>query len=59
VIHLFLATGLTQGEAEPEHYEDIDCLRLPLAEALDMARDGRITDGKTIAALFRAAGRQG
>jgi ADP-ribose pyrophosphatase len=58
VIHLYLATGLTQGEAEPEHYEDIDCLRLPLAEALEMARDGRISDGKTIAALFRAAGRR-
>ncbi len=58
VIHLYLATGLSQGKADPENYEDIDCLRLPLAEALEMARDGRITDGKTIAALFRVAGRR-
>lgn len=59
VIHLFLATGLSQGEAMPEHYEDITCVRLPLAEALEMARDGRINDGKTVTALFRAAGRLG
>jgi ADP-ribose pyrophosphatase len=54
VIHLFLARGLSQGEAEPEAYEDIACLRVPFEEALQMAADGRITDGKTIAALLRA-----
>jgi ADP-ribose pyrophosphatase len=58
VIHLFLATGLSQGQSDPEQYEDIACVRLPLAEALAMARDGRISDGKTIAALFRAAERE-
>lgn len=52
-IHLFLATGLTQGEAAPEHYEEIETVRLPLEEALSMAADGRIRDGKTICALFR------
>lgn len=54
VIHLFLATGLTQGAATPEAYEEISCVRLSFAEALIMAQDGRITDGKTIAALLRA-----
>jgi ADP-ribose pyrophosphatase len=54
VIHLYIATGLSQGEAEPEQYEDIEMVRLPLAEALQMAADGGINDGKTIAALFRA-----
>ncbi len=57
-IHLFLATELSQGEAEPEAYEEIETVRLPLDEALAMARDGRISDGKTITALFRAAGRR-
>jgi len=28
-------------------------LRLPLAEALQMAADGRISDAKTLAALLR------
>lgn len=54
VIHLYLASGLQQGEAAPEAYEEIHCVRVPLAEALEMAADGRLTDGKTIAALLRA-----
>jgi ADP-ribose pyrophosphatase len=54
VIHLFLATGLIQVAASQEDYEDIECVRVTFAEALAMARDGRISDGKTIAALFRA-----
>lgn len=58
VIHLYLATGLQQGVAEPEAYEEIETVRLPLPEAIEMARDGRISDGKTIAALFRAFGRK-
>jgi ADP-ribose pyrophosphatase len=56
VIHLYLAAGLTQGEADPEAYEDIESVRLPFKEAVRMAREGEIGDGKTIAALFRAEG---
>lgn len=59
VIHLFLARRPVQGRPRPEHYEEIECVRLPFAEALRMARDGRITDGKTIAALLRADGAPG
>jgi len=54
VIHLYLATGLSQGLATPEAYEEIFCVRMPLEEALTMAAKGDITDGKTIAALLRA-----
>jgi ADP-ribose pyrophosphatase len=57
VVHLFLATELVQGEADPEHYEDIEVVNLPLQEAVRMALDGSITDGKTAMALFRAGGR--
>ncbi len=57
-IHLFLGTGLLQGESAQEAYEDIETVRLPLTEALAMAMDGRIVDSKTIVALFRAAGRE-
>ncbi|GLI38066.1 NUDIX hydrolase [Geobacter hydrogenophilus] len=53
-IHLYLATGLSQGEADPEQYEEIETVRIPLEEALVMATDGRIRDSKTIIALFRA-----
>jgi ADP-ribose pyrophosphatase len=54
VIHLYLATGLSQGESAPEAYEEISCVRMPLAEAISLAAEGGITDGKTIAALLRA-----
>ena len=56
VIHLFLATGLSNTKALPEQYEDITTIRLPLEAAVGMARDGRISDGKTITLLFRAGG---
>ncbi|WP_041971644.1 NUDIX hydrolase [Geobacter sp. OR-1] len=56
-IYLFLARGLTQGEAEQEQFEDIHPVRVSLPDALAMACDGRIVDGKTIAALMRAGGR--
>jgi ADP-ribose pyrophosphatase len=53
IVHLFAATGLCQGTAQPEADEEIEVLRLPLTEALQMASDGRISDAKTMAALFR------
>ena len=57
MIHLYLAVDLCQGEPQPEQYEDIETFRLPLDEAVQMACDGRISDGKTIAALLRASRR--
>lgn len=53
IIHLFAATGLSQGIAQPEDDEEIEVLRLPLVDVLQMAADGRISDGKTLAALLR------
>jgi ADP-ribose pyrophosphatase len=54
VIHLFLGTGLSQGDASPEQYEEIETVRMPMEEALRLAATGEIRDGKTIAALLRA-----
>lgn len=53
IIHLFAATGISQGKAEPEADEEIELLRLTFEEAMEMAADGRISDAKTLAALFR------
>ena len=56
MIHLYLATGLSQGVAEPEFYEEIETVRIPFGEALQMAEnDNGIRDGKTIVALLRAS----
>jgi len=35
-----------------EHGEFLEVFTLPLAEAQDMVRDGRITDAKTVAGLL-------
>lgn len=50
---VFVARGLSQGEAEPEASEDIAVQRLPLAEALRWVMDGRITDAISVAALLK------
>jgi ADP-ribose pyrophosphatase len=54
VVHLFLATELIQGSADPECYEEIEMVRLPLHQAVMMACNGEISDAKTAMALFRA-----
>lgn len=55
MLHLYLGTDLSQGAPHPEHYEEIETVRIPLAEALRMAADGEeILDAKTIVALLRA-----
>lgn len=51
---LYLAEGLTEGVARPEPTEQLLLWRLPLAEAVAMALDGRITDAMSVAGLLRA-----
>jgi len=51
-IELFVARGLTQGERQLDEGEFLDVFSLPMAEALSMIVDGRITDAKTVAALL-------
>ncbi|MEL6616546.1 MAG: NUDIX hydrolase [Bacteroidota bacterium] len=54
VIHLFLAEGLSEGTAGSDDDEFVDPVRLPLAEAVAMARRGEILDAKTAVALMLA-----
>ncbi|MEO8410672.1 MAG: NUDIX hydrolase [Propionivibrio sp.] len=52
-IELFLARGLVQESAQQlDHGEFLDLIYLDLDTAILAVRDGEITDGKTIAALF-------
>jgi ADP-ribose pyrophosphatase len=55
-IHLFLAYGLTRGEAQREADEFISVEVMPLTQALEMVRDGRIQDAKTALGILYAAG---
>jgi len=53
VARVWLATGLSFGEPEPDDTEALTVRRLPFAEAVAMALDGRITDAISVAALLR------
>jgi ADP-ribose pyrophosphatase len=55
-IHLFMATGLTQGESATEADEFVEMRPMPLSEALAMLGRGEIQDAKTALGLLYAAG---
>ena len=54
MIYLYLARDLTFGERHLDRDEFIEPFKMPFAEALARAADGRINDAKTLCALFRA-----
>lgn len=59
---VFVARGLQQGETEFGETEDIEIRKLPLVDAIAMARNGDITDAVSVAGLLRIAepsGRRG
>jgi 8-oxo-dGTP pyrophosphatase MutT (NUDIX family) len=51
----YLATRLTEGVASPDGTEDLQIRRVSFDEALEMTRDGRITDVLSVVALQRVA----
>ena len=55
-IHLFLATGITAGEARPMADEFLEVRAMPISRALELIRNGEIADGKSIVALLYVAG---
>jgi ADP-ribose pyrophosphatase len=55
-IHLFMATGVTAGEAKPESDEFMELEPRTLSQALRMIQAGEIQDGKTIVTILYAAG---
>ena len=52
-IYLYLATGLTQADAQPEETEQLQVKKLPLAEAIAMAMSGEIRDAMSVVALLK------
>jgi len=51
-MQIFLAEGLTPGDAEPEDDEQIELFAVPLSELLREIEAGRMLDGKTITATL-------
>jgi ADP-ribose pyrophosphatase len=55
-IHLFMATGLTQGATAHEADEFMEVVPLHLSQVLRMIKEGEITDAKTMVAVLYVAG---
>ncbi len=63
-LQVYLAEGLEPGEPNREAGEQIQNVLVPFDQAMEMIRDGRMSDAKTVAALlywaaFRGAGGRG
>lgn len=54
-IHVFLATDLTEEAVAADEDEQIEVVKMPLAEALALIDSGGIKDAKSIVGLMRAA----
>ena len=50
----FIATGLTEAEADPDETEALQIVKVPFREALGLATSGAISDSMTVAMLLRA-----
>lgn len=55
VIHLFLATGLSFGDANPDEDEFLQVERIPLQTAVEMVLSNQIPDAKTQVAILKTA----
>lgn len=55
VIYMFLATGLTFGDTNPDEDEFLNVEKIPFDKALDMVLSDEIKDSKTQCALMKAA----
>ncbi|MBE0697781.1 MAG: NUDIX hydrolase [Anaerolineaceae bacterium] len=53
-IQVFLATQLYKSSLPTDEDEFIEQVSIPAKDAYQMARDGKLLDGKTLAALFLA-----
>ncbi len=54
IIYIYLATGLTPCDTDPDEDEFLNVRSFPLEEVADMCVRGEITDGKTIAGIMLA-----
>jgi ADP-ribose pyrophosphatase len=55
-IHVYMATGLTQGQSATESHEFLEIERVTLSRSLHMIQQGEIRDAKTALAILYAAG---
>ena len=51
-IHIYAATGLTVGKQHPDEDEFINCMKVPLTEAVAMVERGEIFDAKSAVGIL-------
>jgi ADP-ribose pyrophosphatase len=51
-MQVFIAEGLTLGDAQPEYDEQLEIEMMPLSRALGMIDEGKIHDGKTLISVM-------
>lgn len=51
-IHLFAATGLSEGKSQLESDEILDLVQVPMSKAMEMIQSGELVDGKSMVGLF-------
>jgi ADP-ribose pyrophosphatase len=51
-MQVFIAEGLTLGEAQPEYDEQLEIEMIPLSRVLGMIDEGKIHDGKTLISVM-------
>ena len=51
-MQIFIAEGLTLGDAQPEYDEQLDIEMIPLSRLLNMIDEGKIYDGKTLISVM-------
>lgn len=51
--YAYLAENLQEGEPEFEETEDLEIIRIPFKEAVEMCMDGRIVDSLSLAAILK------
>jgi ADP-ribose pyrophosphatase len=53
-LRMYIATGLNQGEADPDDDEFVEVEKIHIDTLADMIMDNKIRDGKTIASVLKA-----
>jgi ADP-ribose pyrophosphatase len=51
-LQVFVAEGLTAGEAQPEYDEQLEITLMPLSQLLTMIDKGQVHDGKTLISVM-------
>lgn len=54
VIHMYMATGLSFGETDPDEDEFLDIVKIPIEKMVEMIMNGEICDSKTQTAVLKA-----